>query len=195
MAQAPEAPTKQPQRPEAETHDGLMMRFTLGFGYSGAESERGAPDELAVSGTSSSYSFDIGAAVAENWILHARYSDLTMYDPTVSVAIDAFGESEGVGLSSTLLAPAVTYSFMPANIYLTLALGVAWLEIDRSTTSHSDAGFGANLDLGKEWWVSDNWGLGLTARFWFTNVNVPESFSEVAYNMFGSAVLFSATYN
>jgi len=35
------------------------------------------------------------------------------------------------------------------------------------TNGSSEAGFGAKLALGKEWWVSDHWGIGLAGQLTF----------------------------
>jgi hypothetical protein len=201
------APTPPPEQvPEGfETHDGFMLRFTTGLGWSSAwwAREEGASDEVSFGGFSGSFSFDIGGALTENLILHARFADLPMFDPTVYVNGDKVLEIEDASLTGVVFGPALTYYFMPANIYLTLALGISALVLDteRMEARGSDVGFGSNLDIGKEWWVSDNWGLGIAARFWFTSVSdtvdndMDDVVEDVTYNMSGFAVLFSATYN
>jgi hypothetical protein len=59
----------------------------------------------------------------------------------------------------------------------------------------SEVGFGVDLDLGKEWWIDDNWGIGLALRLSLSAVPASEDIARDA--MFGSgfvALLFSATY-
>ena len=171
-----------------------MLRLTFGLGYSSADLS--SPADLAYSGFSDSLSFDIGAALSENWTLHVRFSQLSMVAPAVTVNGNDLADIEGAELTSYLSGLAVTYNFMPANLYLTLALGFSWVSEETETTENtSDTGFGANLDFGKEWWVSDNWGVGITGRFWLTYVDDSDVLRDTTYSMFGFAGLFSATYN
>jgi hypothetical protein len=75
------------------------------------------------------------------------------------------------------------------NFYLTASLAfanVSLAEIDTVDEVRSDGGFGTGLDVGKEWWVSKSWGLGLAARLVYVT-------SEI-YSSTGLGVVFSATY-
>jgi hypothetical protein len=46
-----------------------------------------------------------------------------------------------------------------------------------------------NADLGKEWWVSDTWGLGLGGRFLYLRL------VKGSADAFAATVFLSATYN
>jgi outer membrane protein W len=98
---------------------------------------------------------------------------------------------------------------MPVNIYFTGAVGVSWTSVreqdsDGDTVSNaSDMGLGLNLDIGKEWWVSDNWGLGVAARLWYTALTHKQDLGissgggdtiSTDFKLGALAVLFSATY-
>ena len=120
-----------------------------------------------------------------------------MTNPNVSLHGDDVSEIDDASLTGIMFGPALTYYFMPANIYLTLALGMSWLTEDtnQADARDTDVGFGSNLDIGKEWWVSDNWGLGIAARFWFTHLTDTVGGDDFTYDLLGFAVFFSATYN
>lgn len=186
-----------PPEPGFETHDGFMLRFTAGLGYGAALAS--GDDDYTFGGVSGGFSFDIGGAVNENLVLHARFSDMPLIDPIVYLDGDQtareIDDAIGTGM---LFGPALSYYFMPANVYLTVAIGLSWLAraSERTGVDDSDAGFGTNLDIGKEWWVSTNWGLGIAARFWYSHTseeNVERQ--DVKYDMLGFGILFSATYN
>jgi hypothetical protein len=88
---------------------------------------------------------------------------------------------------------------MPINLYLTAALGAGWLtvNIDGEDESRStDVGMGFDFDVGKEWWVSDNWGLGLAGRFSLVAGTTSNEGTDVEtdFAMAAFALLFSATY-
>ena len=47
--------------------------------------------------------------------------------------------------------------------------------------------------VGKEWWASENWGLGMAADLVYSRI--PDSSGSATWNGFGAGVLFSTTYN
>jgi hypothetical protein len=143
-----------------------------------------------------SFSVDVGAAPVDNFVIHARLSDMVIVDPSFSVAGMDLGTAKNSTLAVILFAPALTYYFMPINLYLTGAVGISQVQAKNSTGSSrsSKAGPGLNIDVGKEWWVGDNWGLGAAARFWYTHATDTSSGIDLSYDFIGFAVLFSATY-
>jgi hypothetical protein len=59
----------------------------------------------------------------------------------------------------------------------------------------SDAGFALDFTLGKEWWIGNRWGMGLSAAIGYHSIadggtNVTEKWSGA-----NLAVRFSVTYN
>jgi hypothetical protein len=98
-----------------------------------------------------------------------------------------------------MLGIGASYYFMPLNIYVggTLGIGAASFTDSSNHSASSRAGFAIELDCGKEWWVSDNWGLGVALRLSHASVPPgdiqPNSPSQLGATGFG--VLFSATYN
>jgi hypothetical protein len=194
-AYTPHAPSVDPG---IEHHDGLMLRFTFGLGYASTRAVEATNngDELTISGVDSSFSFDIGGVISDNLVLHLRLAALRILAPSVSLNGERATGPEDFSLTGVLIGPGLTYYLMPSNVYLTGALGVSRLdgETDESDST-TDFGFGANADIGKEWWGSDDWGLGIAARLWLTHLTNSEPGGDVTYNLFGFAVLFSATYN
>jgi hypothetical protein len=90
----------------------------------------------------------------------------------------------------------MTY-YLPSNYYVTGAIGMAESRNKtNSTTNKTDRGYGANVMIGKEWWVSDDWGVGIAGQFLYTNCPgklVAGARPDVQSTSFG--ILFSATYN
>lgn len=164
-------------------HDGFYLRFHAGFGHT-AVSE----GELRVAGPSGAFAFSIGGAVAEDLILFGHLTASSMQRPTFSYGdhrfeIDGSVEVGGIGVG-------LAYYFMPANLYVSGALLATRLELsdDHGTTlAESKTGGGIELAVGKEWWVSDNWGLGLAGRVMMASIDGTRTVSP--------ALVFSATYN
>jgi hypothetical protein len=180
-----------------EQHDGFMLRLTVGLGGGGANYEFDVGPETNATGVSGSFSIDIGGALTEDLVLHGRLASFTLFDPNVEVDDVDFGRAEDLSVTADLFAAALTYYFMPANIYLTGAVGFSWVRESyrgNDDGSSTDAGLGINLDVGKEFWVGDDWGLGIGSRFWWTVLKDDEGSQETDMSMIGGAVLFSATY-
>jgi hypothetical protein len=185
-----------PEEP-AHLHTGFFLRLAIGPGYGWAERNTGVED-IAAYGLGFLFAFDIGGAVTENLIVHARISDFVNLGPTFERDGREYDGPDELTLAFILYGGGLTYYFMPANVYTTVAFGAALglLELDGDAYSESDVGFGVDVDLGKEWWVGSEWGLGVAARFSYASVP-PSSSNADADWLDGIAVgaLFSATYN
>lgn len=182
--------------PGVEAHDGFMLRLALGLGYGSVTQSAGAAT-FKLTGASGSFSVDVGGAVTENAVIHARIADFFEFSPHVTVNGKDAGDAQNVSIGGVFVGPAFTYYFMPVNLYLTGAVGMSWIRAansDENTSYTSDIGIGVNADFGKEWWVSDNWGLGVAGRFWYTHATDKEAGIDVKYDMTGFGILFSATY-
>jgi hypothetical protein len=97
------------------------------------------------------------------------------------------------------MGPAVSYYFMPDNIYIAGSIGFGSLFLSERREGQVDVdhsmktGWGATVAGGKEWWTSDNWGLGAAARL--TYVQSREETTGCLYRGYSFTVAFSATYN
>ena len=164
-----------------EQHKGFYLRLTTGIGYGTTG------DEVKLSGAGGMTTIGIGYAIMENLIVNADIWALHAIDPTIE--FDGKEAEVDGGLDISGLGIGLTYYLMPANIYVTGSLGMAdaTLEVDGYGEFESDSGLGVNLAVGKEWWVSDNWGLGVAGQVFFADI---EDESAIA-----GGILFSATYN
>jgi hypothetical protein len=186
----------------AERHDGFMLRMVMAFGASNMSESFETPslgdNSFEYSGFSLGLSLDLGASPIDDLVIHARFADLVNPSPSISMNGDDLGEAEDLSVIASMFGVGVTYYFMPINFYLTGAIGPSWISISDRTTDErqsSDLGFGLNVDIGKEWWVSDNWGLGAAGRFWLTTLeHQSDSSVPIDYTLLGFGVAFSATY-
>jgi hypothetical protein len=176
-------------------HFGFFIRPDLGFGYL-SSSESTSFGDLNVSGVAGLAGVSIGGAVAENVILSAHIFDAVSSNPDVSLG-GSSGKAQNASLTMWGIGPELTYYFMPNNIYLSGTVGLTRMTLSSNGNDAStDWGFGTRLTLGKEWWVSDHWGLGLSGHVSYANNNDPDT-NGGSHTMsswaFGAA--FSATYN
>jgi hypothetical protein len=179
---------------ESQTHDGFFIRLAPGIGASSITEEFGN-DEAEFDGASTLFNFAIGGAIAENLILQLDVSGLNISDPDVTINGQDIGSLNG-DVSTSLVGIGLTYYF-PTNFYLTGAIGVASSEIETNgQIGETDNGYGINLMIGKEWWVSDNWGLGVAGQLLYTSCpDKPVNGVEGDVNTTSVGLLFSATYN
>jgi len=199
-----------------------MLRLTLGIGGMTAE-EKGfhfkkASDrdvrtttgldsvdnpDLEVSGAASFFSLDIGGAVDDNLVIHGR---LGFGGSVGGGGVTFDGEdppdSSGWQVTHVMLGVGVTYYFTPINIYVTGVIGLAAGGLSTGEDSMADVnesvggGMGLNLDVGKEWWAADDWGLGVAGRFVYLSFTDedPGADEQPVFTSFAFAVLFSVTY-
>ena len=181
-------------------HDGFYLRLTTGVGSTTSveEIER---DEFVVSGLSGNTTIGIGYAVVENLILNVDLFSTMVEDPIAEIngkeigEVDAELEVINVGLGAT-------YYIMPTNVYLTgsIALASGSLKSYGKSYGHkteSEAGYGINVAVGKEWWVSNNWGIGVAGQLFHTVLSDENPITGEVFDLKTTslAILFSATFN
>jgi outer membrane protein with beta-barrel domain len=178
---------------EPRRHDrGFFLRLAPGGGYSrSAIDEEG--DQFAVKGTSGSFDAAIGAVVKENLAIHATLGGWALVDPKVE-----FNAEEEVAtdtsMTMTMIGAGLTYYFGPSNVYLTASVGASTLIFEfEGDSENSETGVAFDAGLGKEWWVGDRWGLGVSANIGYHSVPPGDAGNNFKGPSF--AVRFSATLN
>ena len=148
------------------SHDGIFMRVGVGLGH------MQAGRNWNISEVSQQTTLAIGGAISDNLLMYGElfgsavpydiiYRKLfTSYDPYATAEFDV----DGAGLG-------VTYYFTPGNVYLAATLGLAANSAGATAWPLKEwlPGWGVNGRVGKEWWVSEDWSLGIAAQFLYTN--------------------------
>ncbi|MCP3103743.1 porin family protein [Myxococcus sp. K15C18031901] len=176
------------------THDGFYLRGQFGLGYTRAEA---ADVDLAIKGVSGSLDLELGYAVFNNFIIYGKLFGSSVTNPDLEIGDETIEGGNADTSSNYLGAGAgITYYFMPANFYITGAVVVNKLSIteDGDNIAETDSGVGLNLGLGKEWWVSDNWGIGIGAEVALGRIRSKSNNGD-DWNVAHFALLFTATYN
>ncbi len=114
-------------------------------------------------------------------------------------------------VSTLAIGPGATY-YLPYNTYATVAVYASWLvrtetrEVPPPPTdpfgepgteeveSRSKAGIGTSLTVGKEWWITDRWGIGAAARAFLARMADADS-EDSTWGVQSFALLLSATLN
>ena len=193
-----------------ETHDGFFLQFNIGpsaqdWTITNPPFLPDVIDELNIAGSGLQMDVNIGGAVAENIIVFAQFSVNTAVAPEVTLqggnisASETFGDD--VSAATVGIGGGVQYYVMPAGIYLAGSLLSVQLQLARDANGDgnseerggSEKGVGLQLRLGKEWWVSDEWGLGIAGSY--LRASIPELGGDEAWTVNNFAVTFTATFN
>jgi hypothetical protein len=175
------------------THDGFAVQLEAGAGgMSTSASQYGNSAKL--SGAAGEFALTAGGVVAENFIIGGQVFFLAASSPSATVNGSSQGSS-GTTLGLTGFGPTFTYYFMPVNIYLSATPAIARVTVDQGgQTAGTKSGFAFKLAAGKEWWVSDNWGLGLNLQYIHSS-NVDNGYDPPTWNTNWFGAAFSATFN
>ena len=204
-------PPEEAQRaPGAHAHDGFYLRLQLGVGYThlGA-SERGT--DLSIAGTSYSFGVAAGGAVNSHLIIYGTLISGLDRRPTGSIhgpSLNSVGDGMiagqvsvgGFGDTSLQAVGAGVASYLESNVFFAGSLLGSRLHVDDisgNTIAKSNWGLTFEALVGKEWWVSENWGLGATGQLLLGAMNdgVYGGGSGPTWTLAKLSVLFSASFN
>lgn len=178
--------------PGFHEHDGFYFHYLVGPGYLyNTASASGAT--MKMTGVGFAGALAVGGAIANNLILYGQVVAASVSDPTVDVDGQS-ATADGATVTFAGLGPGLAY-YLGGNTYLATTLALTQLGVRDSghKVVETDMGFGASVGGGKEWWVSDNWGLGLAGQIVFASMK--EKDADYRWTSLSFALLFSATYN
>lgn len=178
--------------PKAHRHDGFYLRFFLGLGYTSMELEDA---DLTVSGAGGAFGIAAGVAVSENFIIFAEIFDDIAVNPEVEMGGSSL-DTEDVSAGVVAIGLGAAYYIQPSNMYVsgTLSMGQLTVQQDGEEVGESEFGPGLSLMVGKEWWVSDNWGLGLALQLYAGSMK-DNSDDGPTWRTTAAAIVGSATFN
>ena len=192
-----EPPAGYVRLPPPNVHDGFYLRLHVGLGSTGIEGRNAVGDQIEYSGVSGSLGVALGGTVAPNLVVFGTFIANLAEEPTLSDGqgppITATGSAGLFGLGA-----GVVYYVQPLNLYLSGAL--ATLQVSLSDASDNEvyaSNFGVGFQgiVGKEWWVSSEWGLGVALEALLAGRMKDKNDSSVIWSGRAVSVLFSATYN
>ena len=189
------------------THDGFYLSMNAGpvFGKITDQLKSGyPPGTIGFTGNGGVFDFKIGWAVRENLILHAALISNGMVGPNVETT-DAYGNTNNVkapdtfGIGEAMYGLGITHYFMPSNLFVSGTLGVGNYsmmdEKDKANNGSTDTGFSLQLKLGKEWWISKNWGIGVSMSYGKTSVTNETITNSEELNSNRFCILLNTTFN
>ncbi|PWJ60737.1 MULTISPECIES: outer membrane beta-barrel protein [unclassified Fibrobacter] len=193
-----------------QTHDGFFLNLALGYGYMTYNVTAQAKTlystkstlDLDYSGLAAELDVKLGGRIYDNLLLHATILATSGARNTRAELTIQSESGEYVGMSNysniqtgiSFLGGGLTY-YLSNNIFVTGSIGAGQLTMNTSKDEDlygTDKGFAFQIGAGKEWWVSENWGLGAELSFVHSSTTGGD-------NGTGSAnaihLMFSATFN
>jgi len=185
-----------PPPPPQNLHDGFYLRLHLGGGYGHIGASIGGVDQAFV-GSGGSFGVAIGGAVAPNFIIFGNLFGIVLSDPDVEVNGTHYGSVSGTTTVAGI-GPGIAYYIDPYNIYISGTIGAMSFQGSDSNGNsqiESKTGYGFQGMVGKEWWVTQDWGIGLAGEFIATGGMADKVDSSIKWGSTSFALVFSATYN
>jgi hypothetical protein len=194
-----------PAKKGVHLHDGFYLRLAMGFGgYNEMVRQAGQDQMTHVTGIANAHEWLIGGAVRPGLIFGGGVfaSNLLASDRSVSGATPPAGVADGQ-VTFSLVGPFFDYYFDPAKgLHVEAAVGIANLRGLNVVTNTFDrdaitVGGGAVIGLGYEWWVSDQWSMGVLGRMAMAWTTGKDNNGVRWYHTVGASpsVLFTATFN
>ena len=188
-------PRYAPPVPAEPTHTGTYVHLHLGGGFTSISGSDGYGGTVKVAGGGPAFAVAVGGAPMPNlavfgslFFTGASQPKVTGNGYTVQSSGDALVGGFGAG---------IVYYFMPANIYLSAAVASLSFQADDGngkTTYTSDYGIGFDGMLGKEFWVSEHWGLGGALEFVGASSMKDKDNPSISWSAAAFNLVFSATY-
>ncbi len=197
------ASAQSPSPPEAATsakahdHRGFLVRLSMGPVYGTTSTGDSAAGRFEIKGSGVGFNMGLGYSILPNLALTVDFFGPVLVDPTLKdPGSSSTVATQNVSADWFTYGLGVTYYVMPLNAYFGGSIGLSALtfELTRggvTTSTTSGNGVAAQLLAGKEWWVSDEWGLGASLQL--TLARIPDS--DLVWKAGSLALLFSATYN
>jgi hypothetical protein len=191
---------------DAHLHDGFYLRIAMGFGgYSESIDEDGSDASTSVRGIASASELALGGAIRPGLILGGGFWTSSVLSSERTLIDGSTPPDEVIAGSGnfTLVGPFVDWYFdARRGLHLQGALGFAtvrgWdLQEAQDNPDAVSVGGGIMVGLGYEWWVSEQWSLGVLARLTAIAAVQEDDQDDLWTHGIAStpSVLFSATLN
>ncbi|HEX3854195.1 MAG TPA: autotransporter domain-containing protein [Polyangiaceae bacterium] len=176
------------------THDGFYFRGATGLGYV----------KSSISGVDASYSglaigFDawFGGSPIPGLVIGGGLTSYDVPSPTFKLA----GQSQSLNAHMMLDVVGVfgDYYFDPnKGMHAEALLGYGVLGFsnsDGSSGGNDPGGLALGVGFGNDWWVSDEWSIGVLGRFIYAPLSISEGGATEKFSTITPAVMATFTYN
>jgi hypothetical protein len=171
----------------AESHDGLLLRVTTGPSGAG-----GVAGGYRLSGAGASFAVGVGYAFRPGAVVQLEAMKSVLLGPTLEIGDEQFTSDDDVRWGVNYIGVGATHYYGSSNWYSTGTGGMVFMTLraPMQEGTETELGYGGRLAFGKEWWATDNLGLGLAMEAMYGLVpDDDRNWSTLALNL-----VLSATY-
>lgn len=187
-----------------ETHDGFYFRAGMGAGYL-SNSVSFDPDpaqgDVSQAGAGVAGMLLLGGTVADGLVLGGGNMGAHFFKPTVTTGnVDSDPEGD---FAVNIVGPFVSWYPDPKQgLHGLLMLGFATAADGNDATSGAATGFGLGLGVGYDFWIGEEWSLGVLGRFQYQSLSTSSralvsgaGTVDVTYDAMVPALLATITYH
>jgi len=182
------------------THDGFYFRGAAGLGYfkstMSVSGITGYP-ETSMSGVDIGFDAWFGGSPIPGLAIGGG---LTGFDvPSPKLKIGGQSASSNNHLTLSIVAAFADYYFDPhQGLHAEALLGFGVLSAQDSngnSSSNDPSGVAMGLGFGNDWWVSDEWSIGVLGRFIYAPLSYSAGGLTAKYSTITPALMATFTYN
>jgi hypothetical protein len=185
----------QTARAEAKTHDGFYMQIAGGVGYLSSSAELG-PSNLTLSGVTTPLHLLLGGTAGPIVIGGGFFFDHAA-SPSASISGSSVALTD-VSMTLVGIGAFADYYVDPhGGLHFQPFVGWGALESSRNGNSGGSDPTGLVLALGGgyDWWVGDEWSIGVMGRLAYAPLSYSAGGASVSYSTIAPALLATFTYH
>lgn len=173
---------------QTHRHAGTFLRPDLGVGFLSMKTS----DDATLTGFAETYGVAAGVTITGKSILALHLWETVVRNPSMSMG----GSSGGANSSATLLGVGPEYTmYSNDNFFFSLSPSLTRITVETNgVTGATNWGLGMRAAVGKEWWASEHWGLGVVGQL-SLSLNEDSGPNAPTWTAWATTVAFSATYN
>jgi len=184
-----------PAQAEPNTHDGFQFRGAIGPAFlSDTETAADGSGSATISGGAASLELYFGGTPARGLVVGGFVMGTSAASPSVSANGQTVGTASGASLGLGNFGPYIDYYPNPRggfHVIGTLAFANLNVSNGNGTQQNVASGGAIGAGAGYDFWVADEWSLGVLARLTYAGLKDSNSDSE---STVAAALLFSVTY-
>jgi hypothetical protein len=199
-----------PDPAKVHNHDGFYLRMSIGGGYMHDSVTYGTTPSVTYKLSGGAIAFDIlvGGTPVPGLVFGGGIIGAVAPNPRVKEGNVGTSTSSNVDLNLAMVAGFVDWYPNPREgFHLQGLLGIAGVSTtDRngdSTNNRNPAGIGLGIGVGYEWWVGNQWSIGVLGRLLYAHATATETYFDTGgsydltekHSVIAPGVLFTAAYH
>lgn len=185
----------QPPDPSIHRHDGFYLRLGLGLGYVSDSASENDGTTFKIHGTTIPIDIMIGGSLVPGLVLGGGIWIAPMVSPKVDFEGQTLTISSNYTVQFNQIGPFLDYYPNPhEGLHILGAVtyaGLTLVEDATNTTLANVKGFGLTAGLGYDFWIGNQWSMGVLGQFSYANLSADSE----SHQLISPALLGSATFN